>query len=97
MTLEISASLVISAPLATCGWCGFSTRLDGVWSVEDGRLVFRALLNPLAKRGPDYSTCSEGRHDHDGMLEFTRITVDDEALSDEQTAMLRQSAQSVSG
>jgi hypothetical protein len=81
-------TLQIEAPIATCGHCGFSGRLVGTWLVEDGRLVFRADLDPLANRGPDYTSCCES----DPVVQFQRITVDDEPLTDEQVATLRASA-----
>lgn len=79
-------TLEIDAPLAECGGCRFGSRLDGKWSVEDGRLVFRAALSPLTRRGPDYESCGEGR---DGPHEFRRITVDGKPLTDEQVAELQ--------
>ena len=87
-------TLEIDAPLAACGHCRFTTALDGSWSVEDGRLVFRAALDPLTRRGPSIGGCSEGCHDGRGAIGFRRITVDGEPLTDEQVAMLRSSAAS---
>lgn len=89
-------TLEIDNPLATCGGCRFTTALSGTWSVEDGRLVFRAMLNPLARRGPSMDTCCEGRHEgvEFGALEFKRVTVDDKQLSDEDFAALKASAES---
>lgn len=86
-------TLEIGNPLATCGGCRFITALDGTWSVEDGRLVFRALLNPLARRGPSIDHCGEGYHDDSAEpVEFRRITVDGKPLSGEQFAALKASA-----
>lgn len=87
-------TLEIENPLATCGGCRFTTALDGAWSVEDGRLVFRAMLNPLTRRGPSMGTCCEGYHEgvEVGALEFKRVTVDDKPLTDEQFATLKASA-----
>jgi len=89
-------TLEIDSPLATCGGCRFTTALGGTWSVEDGRLVFRAALNPLARRGPGMGSCCEGRHEgvESGVLEFRRVTVDGNALSDEEFAVLKASAES---
>ena len=89
-------TLEIENPLAACGGCRFTTALSGTWSVEDGRLVFRAMLNPLARRGPGMGTCCEGRHEgvDVGALEFRRVTVDGKPLSDEQFTVLKASAAS---
>jgi hypothetical protein len=86
-------TLEIENPLAACGGCRFTRALRGTWSVEDGRLVFRAALNPLAGRGPSMGTCGEGYHERvDGPLEFRRVTVDGKPLSDDQFATLKASA-----
>jgi hypothetical protein len=89
-------TLEIDNPLATCGGCRFTTALGGTWSVEDGRLVFRAALDPLARRGPGMGSCCEGYHEgiDAGALEFRRVTVDGKALSDDQFAVLKASAAS---
>ena len=88
-------TLEISAPLATCGGCRFGTALSGTWSVEDGRLVFRAAADPLQRRGPSMGSCCEGYHNGRAeVLEFRRVTVDGEPLTDEQFAMLKASAAS---
>jgi hypothetical protein len=81
-------ALVIENPLAECGHCGFGTMLHGAWSVEDGRLVFRADPNPLRSRGPDYESCGESST----VARFSRIAVDGEALTDEQVAALQATA-----
>ena len=89
-------TLEIENPLATCGSCRFTTALDGTWTVEDGRLVFRAALNPLIRRGPSMGTCTEGTHEgvDRGALEFRYLTVDGRALSDEEFTALKASAES---
>jgi hypothetical protein len=89
-------TLEIENPLAACGGCRFTAALGGTWSVEDGRLVFRAMLNPLARRGPSMDTCCEGRHEgvEAGALEFKHLTVDDRPLTDEEFAILKASAAS---
>ena len=83
-------TLEIDAPVAECGHCHFTTALTGKWSVEDGRLVFRAALNPLTRRGPSLASCCESSP----VVSFRRITVDGEPLTDEQVAALRASAES---
>lgn len=89
-------TLEIENPLATCGGCRFTTALSGTWSVEDGRLVFRADLNPLGRRGPSMDSCCEGRHEgvERGALEFRYLTVDGDPLSGEDYAVLKASAAS---
>jgi hypothetical protein len=82
--------LEIDNPLATCGHCRFTTALTGKWSVEDGRLVFRAALNPLTRRGPGLEGCSES----DPAIHFGHIAVDSDPLTDEQVAELRAAARS---
>lgn len=58
--------------------------------------MFRAMLNPLARRGPSMGTCCEGHHEgvEYGALEFKRVTVDDKPLTDEEFATLKASAKS---
>lgn len=77
--------LEIESPLARCADCGFVNRLTGVWSVDDGRLVFRADANPLSRRGPDFHHCGESSE----VAEFTRITVGDKPLRAEEVAALQ--------
>ena len=84
-------TLEIENPLATCGGCRFTTALSGAWSVEDGRLVFRAMLDPLARRGPSMDSCCEGHHEG---VEFKCVTVDGRPLADEEFAALKASAES---
>ena len=89
-------TLEIENPIAACGGCRFTTALDGTWSVEDGRLVFRAMPDPLARRGPSMDTCCESHHEgaESGVLEFRRVTVGGRPLSDDQFAVLKASAAS---
>jgi hypothetical protein len=88
-------TLEIESPLATCGGCRFTTALSGTWTVEDGRLVFRAALDPLQRRGPSMGSCCEGYHDGRAeVLEFRYLTVDGEPLTGEQYAILKASAES---
>lgn len=81
--------LVIENPLAECGHCGFGNALTGTWSVEDGRLVFRADANPLSSRGPNFHRCSESSE----VAEFKRITVDRKPLADEDVVALQAAEQ----
>lgn len=82
-------TLEIQNPLATCGHCRFATALDGEWSVEDGRLVFRAAASPLDRRGPDLESCCES----DPVVNFRHIELDGEKhLSAEEIAALRATA-----
>lgn len=88
-------TLVIQNPLAECGGCGFAATLDGAWSVEGGRLVFRALLNPLTRRGPSIGGCGEGRHnDTAEPVEFKRVIAHGKPLTDEEFATLKATAES---
>lgn len=80
--------LEIDNPTAECGHCGHVNGLTGTWSVENGRLVFRADANPLRSRGPDFHGCSESSP----VAEFKRITVYGEPLTDEQVAALQAAA-----
>ncbi len=82
MTLEIEN------PLAVCGHCRFTVPLRGEWSVEGGRLVFRADADPQPGRGPDLDHCGES----DRAVEFKRITVGGKELSREQAVALRETA-----
>lgn len=83
-----NVTLDIEGPTATCGDCGFQTRLSGEWSVEDGRLVWRGDADLQPGRGPDLNGCCESRE----IAEFRIVTVDDKELSAEDVAALRQSA-----
>jgi hypothetical protein len=84
-------TLGIGAPTAQCGHCGFMSSLEGAWSVEDGRLVFRAAADPLSHRGPDFDSCCES----DPVVQFRRIVTEGTPLTDEQVAALRASAREV--
>ena len=83
-------TLEIANPLVTCGHCSFGSSLTGTWSVEGGRLVFRADANPLRGRGPDFESCGESSE----IPTFRRITVGygDEPLTDEQFEELKAAA-----
>lgn len=82
-------TLEIENPLVVCGHCWFRVPLRGEWSVEDGRLVFRANPDPQPGRGPDLVGCCET-----DLIEFERITADGKELSPEQVAALRETAAS---
>lgn len=85
---ESDGALEIEGPAAVCGYCRFMTRLTGKWSVEDGLLVWRAAADPQPRRGPDLNSCCEGRE----CDEFVGIMADGQALSDEDVAALRATA-----
>jgi len=82
-------ALEIEGPAASCGYCRFTSALQGTWSVEDGLLVWRAAPDPQPRRGPDLHSCCEGRE----CGEFSGITADDQILSDEDVATLRATAE----
>jgi len=46
-------------PSIICGKCRFTSNVEGEYSVEDGRLVFRADPDPQPRRGPDFTSCGE--------------------------------------
>lgn len=81
--------LEIENPRAQCGHCHFTSRLTGTWTVENGRLVFRADANPLSHRGPDFHSCGESEE----VTEFKRITVDDKELTAEEVVALQAAEQ----
>jgi hypothetical protein len=54
--------LDLEAPLAVCGHYIFATASKGEWTVEDGRLVFRAAADPQTRRGPDLEGCCASDH-----------------------------------
>jgi hypothetical protein len=64
----MSDKLTIEAPSARCGHCGFTTSVAGGWSVEAGRLIFRAEPNPFPFRGPDEDWCGECGAELTGIL-----------------------------
>ena len=80
------ATLEIAGPLATCGHCGFTSALRGEFTVEDGRLVWRADESPQPGRGPDLNSCCESSP----VIEFGHITAGGEELSAEDIATLRE-------
>lgn len=82
-------TLYIEGPTAVCGDCGFTSDLSGAWSVEDGRLVFRADPSPLQRRGPDFFHCDESRD----VANFTRIEIDGDELAVEDFTAIRREAE----
>lgn len=82
-------SLEIEGPAARCGYCRFTSALQGTWSVEGGLLVWRAAPDPQPRRGPDLRSCCEGRE----CGEFGGITADGQVLSDEDVVALRVTAE----
>jgi hypothetical protein len=83
-------TLELEAPSATCGSCRFTTALTGTWSVEDGRLVWRAAPDPQPRRGPDFTSCCEGSDCGD----FERVATDwgSGELSSEDVQAIRRAA-----
>lgn len=88
MKIDYSRTLEIEGPIAHCGDCRFATALRGKFSVEDGRLVWRADPDPQPGRGPDLDYCGESRE----AVTFRHVTVDGELLADEDVAALRATA-----
>lgn len=85
---DYSKTLEIDNPLAHCGHCRFTTELSGKWTVEDGRLVFRAGEDPLSSRGPGLESCCESSP----VVEFKHIEAGGEQLNGDQIAELRATA-----
>lgn len=72
MSDSVDAKLELESPVFTCGHCRFSTALAGHWTIEHGRLVFRADADPQPRRGPDLHYCGESRE----TASFTSIVTD---------------------
>ena len=89
MARDYGRTLEIENPSAHCGHCRFSARVSGKWSVEDGRLVFRADADPQPRRGPDLVSCCESSP----VVEFEYVTVDGVDLGGGEIAALRASAE----
>lgn len=91
MTENRKKTLEIEGPSVTCGACRFSSSLQGTFTVEDGLLVWRAHPDAQPRRGPDFTSCCEGRDCPD---EFASITADwgHREFSSEEMAALRASA-----
>ena len=90
MSRDYRKALQLEGPSATCGGCRFMSALTGKWSVEEGRLVWRAEPDPQPRRGPDLETCCESDRCPPGGFEY--ITADGEELSTEDMAALRVTA-----
>ena len=86
---DYGRTLEIEGPSAHCGHCRFASALKGAWSVEDGRLTWRAAADPQPRRGPDLVSCCESSP----VIEFEHITADGEDLGSEDIAALRASAE----
>jgi hypothetical protein len=69
---DAEADLELDSPAFTCGDCRFTTRLSGHWSIEYGRLVFRADPDPQPGRGPTIAGCSESDH----ITSFARVVTE---------------------
>lgn len=89
------ANLEVEPPSAVCGYCRFTSALHGTFSVEDGRLVWRAEADPQPSRGPDLERCCEGHSCGD----FAGVEVTDSAggwvtreLAADDVATLRETA-----
>lgn len=82
------SELEIEHPSVRCGDCGFTSWIHGEWSVEDGRLVFRAAADPLPGRGASLDYCGESSE----IAEFTRIRIDEHFLPDDEFAALKDTA-----
>lgn len=60
MSSSAEVPLLLAPPSFMCSKCHFSTSLSGRWSIEHGRLTFRADEDPQPRRGPDLGGCCEG-------------------------------------
>ena len=68
----VNVALELESPILTCGDCRFASRVHGQWSIEDGRLVFRADADPQPGRGPDLQCCCESWR----IAHWTKIVTD---------------------
>lgn len=91
VTKDLGKTLEIEGPSVTCGACRFTSALEGTFSVEDGRLVWRADPDPQPRRGPDFRSCCEGRD----CGEFEHVTDGwgDREFSSEEIAAVRATAE----
>jgi hypothetical protein len=69
---EKEVQLLLTPPSFMCSKCHFMTNLSGRWSIEHGRLMFRADEDPQPRRGPDLVSCCEGYECGD----FTKIVTE---------------------
>jgi hypothetical protein len=84
--------LEVQPPLFTCGDCRFTSAIHGAWSVEDGRLVFRADADPQPGRGPDLGGCCESDRDQLD-VDFTCIDAGGQVFTGDDLAALRASTE----
>ena len=89
MSTDCSTTLEISHPSVTCGHCRFQSALDGEFTVEDGRLTWRASPDPQPRRGPDFLSCCESSP----VIRFEHIDADGKDLSDAEITTLRDTAE----
>lgn len=96
MSRQVTSHLIIEPPMALCGNCNFQTALAGKFSVENGRLVWRADADIQPRRGPDLTGCVEGYD----VAKFAHVEVvqssggwEYERLSDPDFDALKNSAQ----
>lgn len=86
--------LEIEYPGVRCSDCGFTAPVHGKWSVEDGRLVFRAESDPFTGRGPDLDGCGES-HEYSTTVGVV-FEWGQEPLPEADVAALRRTARHVS-
>jgi len=86
---DYSKTLEISHPSVTCGHCRFQSALEGEFTVEDGRLTWRAAPDPQPRRGPDFWSCCESSP----VIQFEHIDADGKDLSGEEIQALRDAAE----
>jgi hypothetical protein len=86
--------LNLDNPTVQCNVCFFENVLSGTWTVENGRLVFRADADPLQTRGPDFHHCAESSE----VTEFTSMTFDygQQRFSDEDFRALQATSEAAS-
>ena len=88
MNTDYTRTLEISHPSATCGHCRFQSALEGEFTVEDGRLTWRANPDPQPRRGPDFWSCCESSP----AVTFEHINADGKDLRGEEITALRDTA-----
>ena len=81
----------LDSPGIVCGNCRFMSNIEGEFTEEDGRLVFRADPDPQPRRGPDLFSCGEcGAKFTEIKWEWSRRKLGDDVL-----AAVRETAQAV--
>ena len=88
MTSDYERTLEIEPPVAVCGHCRFTTALTGVFTVEDGLLVWRGAADVQPRRGPGLESCCES----DPVIDFAYVEADGTRLSEQNVAALRATA-----